>query len=172
MLVAGLVTGVVVAALTTLVTGPAAWTDFLTVLRQTSDSIATPHNFAPGAVAYQLGLSRDAAAVLQLASMVGAGAIVVVAALRAAPVGGYLAAVTASQLVSPILWDHYLLVLLVPVAWLVARGVRSALIVPLLTPMLLSTIVPAIVYPLSLWVVLLAVFAVGIRERSGTTGRP
>ena len=34
----------------------------------------------------------------------------------------YLVAVVASQLLSPILWDHYAMLLLLPVAWLLDRG--------------------------------------------------
>jgi hypothetical protein len=164
--VAGALTTITLAVAATLVTGVSAWTDFLTVLRQTSDPVATPHNFAPGAVAYQLGLAHDAASLVQVVSTVAAATVVVLGALRASPVGGYLVAVVASQLVSPILWDHYLLVLLVPVAWLVARGLRWAAVVPLLTPTLLSGVVPAIVYPVALWSVLIAVCLAGVRERS------
>ena len=46
----------------------------------------------------------------------------VVAALWLPAVPSYLVAVVASQLLSPILWDHYALLLLLPVAWLIERG--------------------------------------------------
>ena len=48
-----------------------------------------------------------------------------VTALRLGAAPSYLVAVIASQLLSPILWDHYALLLLLPVAWLVDRGWRG-----------------------------------------------
>jgi hypothetical protein len=161
----GVVTVIVLSAASTLVTGVSAWGDFIAVLRQVSDPIATPHNFAPGAIAYQLGLSSDIGALVQLASTAAVLGVVVIGALRATPVGGYLVAVVASQLVSPVLWDHYALILLVPTAWLVARGILWAAVVPLLTPTVLAGIAPAIVYPFALWAALFAVCVLGIRDR-------
>ena len=37
----------------------------------------------------------------------------------------------ASQLLSPVLWDHYAMLLLLPVAWLIDRGQWWAVRVPL-----------------------------------------
>ena len=58
---AAFVTGAVVLAVlalaATLVAGFGAWTDFLSLITRVSDPITTPHNFTPGAVAYQLGVS-------------------------------------------------------------------------------------------------------------------
>ena len=48
-------------------------------------------------------------------------------------VPSYLVAVVASQLLSPILWDHYAIVLLLPVAWLIDRGWTWAALIPLAT---------------------------------------
>ena len=127
---AAVVVGAVVlgalALLATLVAGFGAWTDFLSLITRVSDPITTPHNFTPGAVAYQLGVSRDTAALLQWVSMALAALAFVVAALRLGAVPSYLVAVIASQLLSPILWDHYALLLLLPVAWLMDRGHRWA----------------------------------------------
>ena len=44
-----------------------------------------------------------------------------------------MVAVVATQLISPLLWDHYAVVLLVPTAWLLARGAWWALAIPLAT---------------------------------------
>ena len=53
----GAVVLVVAAAVATLVAGGlTVWSDYLALLRNVSDPITTPHNFTPGAVAYQLGL--------------------------------------------------------------------------------------------------------------------
>ena len=85
-------------------------------------------------------------------------------ALRLGPVPSYLVAVIASQLVSPVLWDHYAIVLLLPVAWLLDRGHWWAVVFILVTPVLLVGLVPAWIYPTAFWACLLAVVAIGIRE--------
>ena len=86
-------------------------------------------------------------------------------ALRLPAAPSYLVAVIASQLLSPILWEHYALLLLLPVAWLVDRGHRWAVVIPLATPLFLVGIVPPVVYPLAFWGTLVAVAAVGARDR-------
>ena len=75
-------------------------------------------------------------------------------------------AVVASQLLSPILWDHYAMLLLLPVAYLLAAGRWWALIIPLATAVPVIGITPAIVYPIAFWGTLLAVLLVGIRART------
>jgi hypothetical protein len=91
---------------------------------------------------------------------------VVVAARRAASEASYLVALIASQLLSPILWDHYAMLLLLPVAYLLSAGRWWALIIPLATAVPLVAVTPAIVYPVAFWLTLLAVLMVGVRARS------
>jgi hypothetical protein len=79
--------------------------------------------------------------------------------------------VVASQFVSPVLWDHYALLLLLPVAWLLERGHWWAALVPLSTATLLVGITPGIAYPILFWVVLVAIVWVGLRDRGGTFQR-
>ena len=100
----GAVTLVVLAVLATLLAGVGAWSDFLTLLRTVSDPITTEHNFTPGAVAFQLGVPADAAALIQLASTVAVVVILIAAVRFATDEASYLMTVVASQLVSPILW--------------------------------------------------------------------
>ena len=45
----------VLAVVATLLAGPSAWPDFLTLIRTIAEPITTPHNVTPGAVAYQAG---------------------------------------------------------------------------------------------------------------------
>ena len=112
---------VVLALAATLIAGAGAWSDFLNLVRQVGDPITTPHNLTPGAVAYQLACRRrrgvDPAG--QHGRRPGRGRA---AARFATAEASYLVAVIASQLVSPILWDHYAMLLLLPVAYLCARG--------------------------------------------------
>ena len=163
---AGFVTLVVLAVAATLLAGVASWTDFITLVRRVSDPITTTHNFTPGAVAYQLGLSVEAASAIQLLSTVLVIVAFVVAARRAASEASYLVAVVASQLLSPILWDHYAMLLLLPVAYLLSAGRWWALVIPLVTTWPLVSLTPTLAYPVVFWVTLLAVLAVGVRARS------
>ena len=51
--------------------GPGTWFDYLTMLRNVTDPITTPHNFTAGAIAYQLGAGTAAAAVIQFTVLRG-----------------------------------------------------------------------------------------------------
>ena len=155
------------AAISTLLAGAQSWPDFWRLLRTVSDPVTTAHNFTPGAVAYQLGVSADAATALQGLSMLGV-LVVFVAAIRfASDEASYLVTVIASQLVSPIVWDHYAMLLLLPVAYLLARGWWWALAIPLVTAWPLIGLTPPIAYPLTMWVAMLATLAIGHRGHRG-----
>ena len=163
--VAGAGVLLVLAVAATLLAGPAAWSDFLTLVRTVSDPIATPHNLTPGAVAFQLGASSGLAAAIQLVNTVGV-AILLLAAIRwSTDESSFLATVIASQLVSPILWDHYATLLLLPVAYLLAAGRWWAVAIPLVTAWPLVGLTPPAVYPVAFWVALIAVVGVGLRAR-------
>jgi hypothetical protein len=69
----------------------------------------------------------------------------------------------ASQLVSPILWEHYAVLLLLPVAYLHSIGRRWALLIPLATAVALVTLTPPIVYPIAFYVTLIATLVAGWR---------
>jgi alpha-1,2-mannosyltransferase len=161
----GVVTLIVLTAASALVAGVPAWTDFVAIIRQVSDPIGTPHNFTPGAVLYQAGAGREVATAVQWAVTAAVLVVVVFAALRRGPVPSYFVAVVATQLLSPILWDHYAMLLLLPVAWLLDRGHRWAVLVPLATPVFLVGIVPAVVYPMAFAVTLVALLVVDGQER-------
>lgn len=144
--------------------GPQIWADYLTLLRNVSDPITTAHNFTPGAVAYQLGAPQDAALVVQAASSVAAVGAVVFAALRLPAVASYLVAVVASQLLSPVLWDHYAMLLLLPAAFLLERRQWWALAIPLVTSVLALPLgQPPILYPIAFWATIVGLFVAGRR---------
>ena len=71
-----------------------------------------------------------------------------------------LVAVVATQLLSPILWDHYAMLLLLPAAWLIDRGHRWAILVPLATPVFLVGAIPPAAYPVAFAVTLVALLLV------------
>jgi hypothetical protein len=162
-LVAGAVVLGVLAVAATAIAGAGAWSDFATLVRQVGDPITTAHNFTPGAVAYQLGVPADLASLIQLICTVLVLGAVVAAARWATAEASYLVAVIASQLLSPILWDHYAMLLLLPIAYLCAAGRWWALLIPLATAVPLIGITPAIAYPLAFAVALGAMLGVGIR---------
>lgn len=150
----GVIGGGALAAL--LVAGVEPWLDYPTLLGRVSSPLTTPHNFTPGAVAYQAGASIEVAGAIQVAATVAALGAVALAARRSAPDAAYLVAVVASQLVSPLLWDHYAMLLLLPVAWLLERGAWWAVAVPLATSILAIGIAPAATYPVVFGVALIA----------------
>ena len=156
----------VLSVVATLMAGASAWSDFATLVRQVGDPITTPHNFTPGSIAFQLGVPAEVASVIQAASTVIVVGAIVAAARMATAEASYLVAVTASQLLSPVLWDHYALLLLLPVAYLCSAGRWWALLIPLATATPLVGNTPPVVYPLCFFVALGATFGVGVRARS------
>ena len=147
----------VLGVLATILTGPGAWFDLASLLARVSRPIETPHAFGAGRLAFEAGASFEVATLVHWANFALAALVVAVTVLRGSAVAGYMAVVVASQFLSPVLWDHYALVLLLPVAWLLDRGHLWAAAIPLATATLLLTIieVPA-AYPIAFWVTLLA----------------
>lgn len=159
--VLGLAVLAVLAVIATIVAGPSSWIDQATLLARVSKPIDTPHNFTPGRMAFEAGLGTAVAWAIQVANWALVAGVVVWATFRCAPVASYLAVVVASQLISPILWDHYALMLLLPVAWLLSRGHRWAVLIPLATSVPLVEVIPPITYATAYWITLVAVVLEG-----------
>jgi len=126
------VAALIVAALaTTALTGLGAWSDYVRILSRVSAPVTTPHNYTIGALAYGAGVGLEAATVLQWL-FVGLAAVVVLGAWwKGDPEAGYLATVVGSQVVSPLLWEHYAMLLLLPMAYLLQRRQWWAALIPL-----------------------------------------
>jgi hypothetical protein len=90
------------------------------------------HNFAPGAVAHMAGAPDAVASLVQWGSVAVAVAALVAAFRWASPAASLMVTIVASQLLSAPLRDHYAVLLLLPVAWLVSRGHKWAALIPLL----------------------------------------
>ena len=163
--VVGAIALIVLALVATLLAGMSAWGDFFTLLRTVSDPITTEHNFTPGAVAFQLGMSVQVASMLQLANTIAVVGIVLASVRWTTDEASYLVVVVASQLVSPILWDHYAMLLLLPVAYLLSAGRWWALVIPGVTAWPLVGVGPAAIYPLVFWVTIVVLFIVGWAAR-------
>ena len=162
---AGAVTLVGLAGVALLLTGPVAWPDFAGLLTRVSDPIATPQNVTPGAIAWQVGASRTMAEAIQVVTMVTVAAVFIVATIWLPVEASLMVAIIATQLASPILWDHYAIVLLLPVAWLLDRGHVWAVLIPLVTPVFLVGTTPPVVYPIVFAATLLTVVVEGYRDR-------
>jgi len=133
----------------TIVTGPAAWADYAALLGRVSAPVTTPHNFTPGAIAWQAGASEALATAIQWLSLVAVGLVTAFSWFRRDDETSYVVTVVATQLLSPVLWDHYAVVLLIPVALLLERRRWWAVAIPLVTWG------PAWVYPVSFFAGLL-----------------
>jgi alpha-1,2-mannosyltransferase len=123
---------VALAGAATLATGLTAWGTYLDLVRGLSGTLSLAHNFAPGAAAHLAGASDGVAAAVQIGSVALAVAALLAAWRWASPVAGLQVTVVASQLLSAPLRDHYAVLLLLPVAWLVGRGRTWAALIPLL----------------------------------------
>jgi alpha-1,2-mannosyltransferase len=144
--------------------GPSTIADYVALLARVSAPVTTPHNFTPGAIAYQAGVPEAAASAVQLAAVVLAVGAALVAIRVADDEASYVVAVVATQLVSPLLWDHYAVLLLLPVALLLERGQWWAALLPLATALPVLGIVPAAVYPIEFVICLVAPIVVGRRR--------
>jgi len=120
------------AGATTLVTGFGAWATYADLVRSLGGTLSVAHNFAPGAVAHLAGASDATSTAVQVGSVAVAAAAVLAAWRWASPVASLQVTIVASQLLSAPLRDHYAVLLLLPVAWLVSRGRKWAAFIPLL----------------------------------------
>lgn len=140
------------------VLGFGVWADYIALLRRVGSSpITTPHNFTPGAVAFQVGLPAETAALLQGVVMVGTVIVVLLSVARADAAASFVTTAVASQLLSPVLWDHYAALLILPVGLLLGRGHWWAAAIPLLLWL------PGWAYPVLFVVGLVAPVVVGWR---------
>ena len=169
--VMAVVVGAVAAAAATLVTGFTAWATYVDLLRALGGTLSVAHNFAPGAAAHLAGASDGVATAVQLASVAVAAAAALAAWRWASPVASLQVTIVVSQLLSAPLRDHYAVLLLLPVAWLVGRGHKWAALIPLLgwislfaddTP---STWLATASVPLTFFGVLAVLLVEALRER-------
>jgi hypothetical protein len=152
----------------TIVAGPQSWLDEASLLGRVSRPIETPAAYGFGRLAFEAGVPAATALLIHWANLALVVVVVAFATWRASAVGSFLAVVIATQLVSPVLWDHYALVLLLPVAWLVDRGRWWAALIPLATSTIVLGLNPPVSYPIAFWAALLGVTWEGLRDaRSG-----
>jgi alpha-1,2-mannosyltransferase len=161
----GIAVFAVLAALVTLAAGTEQWSNWLAMLGNVTRPVLAENDQGFGRHAFLAGVPVEIATILHYLNVAAVVAVTLAAVLWATPVASYLAVVVASQFVSPVLWDHYALLLLLPVAWLLDRGYAWAALIPLATATLLVGITPGIAYPILFWVTLLGILWAGLRDR-------
>lgn len=164
-LAAAVVVGVVI-VIAALVVGLGDWLGLATLLRTLTDAVAATQNLAIGAILHGFGLDTAAAGAIQSLNTVVILGVVVVAGLRLPRTPGFLVAVVGSQLISPIVWSHYALILLLPIGWLLDRRRWWAVVLPALQIWVLVPFVGQWTYTLVFYLTLAAVFAVGWQARN------
>jgi alpha-1,2-mannosyltransferase len=143
-----------------------AWLDFLTVERVISGAaLEAPANLTPGSFAFSHGVPAGVASLVNLIHAAGVLVVVVVAARRATIEASFIVAAVASQVVAPVLWDHYAVVLFLPVAYLLARRQWWILLPAVAVNATLVAVFPAVLYVVILDVALVGVAITGWRER-------
>ncbi len=168
-LAAAAVVGLAIVAVAALL-GLADWIGLLTLLRSLSNAVDIDVNMAIGATLHGLGLTGELARAVQAVNTVAMLALVVFAGIRLPRTAGFLVAVIASQLISPIVWSHYALILILPVAWLLQRRQWWATLIPLVHIWVLLPFVPNWTYAVAFHAALIGVIVVGLRE--GPTAEP
>jgi hypothetical protein len=165
------ITGAVVIAAAA-VAGLTDWTGFVTILRSTTNAVTVDTNMALGATLHSLGLDAATAGTIQTINTAAILAIVVAAARWLPRSPGFLVAVLASQLLSPIVWSHYALLLLLPVAWLLDRRQWWAAVIPAVHVWILLPFVPNWTYAAAFYGTLVALWVVGWRSRRDEAAEP
>jgi hypothetical protein len=122
---------------------PDVWLQWLTVLRNVSNVTGVKANVDLGSAVLMLGGSAGLAQI----ALYGGYAIAVAAillSLRRDRELSFVVTLMATLLLSPLLWDHYLTNLLVPAAFLAARGRTWGLALPLLcwAPQVIAVLIP------------------------------
>jgi hypothetical protein len=124
--------GLAIALATLPIVGIGGWLDYMTNLRALRDISTGPHNLNLGTTGQAVGLSPESSPLLVLAGIAIAIGVTVYAAFRRDPETALVVSLTASLLFAPFLHPHYLVALLIPAAFLAARGWWWSLALPLL----------------------------------------
>jgi hypothetical protein len=122
----------------------AAWLEYPTVLGNVRDVMGVPSNLDLGSVVLMLdGPLWLAQLALYCGYAIALAAILL--SLRRDRELSFVVTLMATLLLSPLLWDHYLTNLLIPAAFLAARGRTWGLALPLLcwAPLVSAVLIPA-----------------------------
>ncbi len=126
-----LASGTVLILITLPFAGVGSYMDYLTVLRNLGDVTGVPKNADLASSLFLLGAPAAVATAALLAGYVLAVGAALVSLRRDAEVS-FMVTLGATLLLSPLMWEHYLVSLLLPAAFLAQRGRPWALALPLL----------------------------------------
>ena len=160
-----LATMAIAALVATIVFGPGVWSDYFALLGRVNSSVTTPNGYSVGAILYKAGVAEGTAQTIQLFVTVAIVAVVAIAILTASHEVSYITTVVASQILSPLVWDHYAVVLILPTAWLLERGRWWGLLIMLITSLPTILFLPAAIYPVLFGVGLVAPMLVEAIDR-------
>lgn len=145
------IAGVVLVAATLPFVGFRGYEEYLRVVRNVSDVTGVEANLDLGSTMLRLGLSQTVATTA-LFSGFAVAIVAMLVSLRRDPETGFMVWLGATMLLAPLLWDHYLTLVMLPAAFLAARGRLLWLALPLLTwlpdPLLPVVAIVATVAPL------------------------
>ncbi len=125
-------TGLALVALSLPFVGFDGYRDYLTVLANLEGVTGVDRNYDLSTSALELGFDRSVAELSLIAGYVMAF-VAIGLSLRRERELGFVVTSSASVLLSPLLWDHYLAMLVLPAAFLAARGRSWGLALPLLS---------------------------------------
>jgi hypothetical protein len=111
--------------------GISGWTDYLVVVRNVANVTGVPRNADLSSALVLLGVPTEAAEMGLLVGYVVA-LVAVIYSLRRDRELSYVVTAMATMLLSPLLWNHYLALLIIPAAFLASRGHVWGLALPLL----------------------------------------
>jgi alpha-1,2-mannosyltransferase len=112
----------VVVAVPWLLLQPGVWLDYVSIERTIAESVTSvPANVAPASLVYFAGMPMATSQWVGAAHTIAVLALVVFTARRGSADASLVVAAIASQVIAPVLWDHYAVVLFLAVAWLAAR---------------------------------------------------
>jgi hypothetical protein len=112
--------------------GVDGYQDYLATLRNLEDTTGVLRNSDLASAAFSVGVPLELAGWALVPGYIVAVAAILMSLRRDAEVG-YMVTLSASLLLAPLLWDHYLSSLLLPAAFLAQRGRPWALALPLLS---------------------------------------
>ena len=155
--------GLILIALTVPLVGINGYLDYLTVLRNLEGVSGVEFNYDLSSTVLAGGGS-DTLATLALLAGYAIAVAALLASLRRDREVGFMVTATASLLLSPLLWDHYLAALILPAAFLAQRGRSWAILLPL------AAWLPPETYPFSVIVATLLPFVA--RDASAPADAP
>jgi hypothetical protein len=122
--------GLVLVVLSLPFVGLQGYRDYLTVLSNLTEVTGVEFNYDLASTALTLGVPEGVATIaLIIGYAIAIGAMLL--SLRRDRELGFIVTVTGTLLLSPLLWDHYLAMLVLPAAFLAQRGRPWALLLPL-----------------------------------------